>query len=492
MKRIGLAGIVLVMLGAGCTFAAPTTTTTLPQPERRVTTTVVPPSTTTAPQPSTTIRTPTPTTLAAIPQALPIVSDQWNWEQLVMTEHSGHARYDGSTLVFAGQPDVPSVEVRRGGQTVIKHVPPDDRNWIIRDVELGDDWVAVVEAEPVNSTDTSHLVVYDLVTANVVIEQTWDTSDGRSGSPRISLSGRYMALIDPLDDRACIDIYDLASQHRFERICGDTPVRTVEMDGYHFAFDSAEGDCISAWTGSLYGQGHDLAEHTNRKCWSNSPTGGDNVTVWFESKPLENSGIDTMIGLYRDNATVSLGKGLRGSAEVCWNRAYWIGGNGDIRMWDGGDVVKAIQVSEEGRFFDVSCNGPWVTYTAADGVYTANMFTASADDACSLVEQSDSRIEAELATALDAWVRTQFDDLPADLEVSVGAALGRDGWWIAGGSFSSHLEGAVFAWSPTGEISLVFSGNGDSEYDVRAAMLSSSPEVPPALLGCIDVAGRFS
>lgn len=57
------------------------------------------------------------------------------------------------------------------------------------------------------------------------------------------------------------------------------------------------------------------------------------------------------------------------------------------------------------------------------------------------------------------------------------------------GSFSGYLESAVFAWYPDGNIGVDWAGNADSVNDIRQSMLSVLPEAPPALLGCVAVAG---
>ena len=89
------------------------------------------------------------------------------------------------------------------------------------------------------------------------------------------------------------------------------------------------------------------------------------------------------------------------------------------------------------------------------------------------------------------YVRDRFEDLPSDLEVSAPDAVGSDGWWIGYGEFSSHLESAVFLWSPEGEVSLAWSGSADSEYEIREYMLSLYRYVPPELFACVDVTGHF-
>jgi hypothetical protein len=188
---------------------------------------------------------------------------------------------------------------------------------------------------------------------------------------------------------------------------------------------------------------------------------------------------------------VGLGRGDNGTLEVCWNQAYWLSGNNDVRMWDGGDEVRVIYEAGDDRAYELGCVGPWVTFRTMDAIYTANMFTQAATNACTDCTPASREQQEQLTDKLAAWVQGRFDDLPDDLDVSVDDAIGADGWWIAHGGFSSHLESAIFLWNPDGEISIAWSGNADSEYEIREYMLSVLPDAPAKLLGCIDLHGYF-
>lgn len=491
MKRIGLVASVISLLATGCSFAD-TTAPTLLAPEPGVTsTTATKTTTTTAPPSTTTTQSVTTTTLAPIPAALPIVSDPWEWEKLLEIEYTRNARYDSTYLVYQ-EPDDGSVIALRDGVTTLVHTPPTDEEWIVQDVELGDRWLAIAENTEATRADQTHLVVYDLLTGEVVFEEFGNEVEDQLSIPHMSLSGRYMALAQGQEaDPNCVAIYDLGIPLIVDEICGEGPVYTVELDGNFFSFETTGSGCRSAWTGTLYGRDHNLAEHTNRECWSNSPVGGDQITVWFETPPDGSGGIDTIIGATASGEPLGLGKGARGRAEVCWNRVFWSGGNRDIRMWDGGDTVATIHVAGGEGGGTVSCLGPWVTFATSEGIYTANMFTRSSLGACDVVEIADSGRTADLASTLGPWAQGQSDELPSDLTATVSDAVGSGGWWVGRGIFSDYLEGAIFAWSPDGEIAVAWSGSANSEYDLRQYMLSLLPDVPPALFGCVHVDGFF-
>ncbi len=238
----------------------------------------------------------------------------------------------------------------------------------------------------------------------------------------------------------------------------------------------------------MYGGGpsHGLAPHSNRACWSNSPATSGPITVWFESNPAGSSGNDILLGENRAGGTVGLGRGLRGTAEACWAHAVWIGANRDIEFWDGGDTVTTV--FSAGDAYGVGCVGPWVTVATADGIYASNMLTGSAVDACSTVEYADEGEAADLERTLLDWVHTNYTEVPSDVTTSV-SAIGLDGWWIGGGSFSDYLEAAIFVWYPSGNIGVAWAGSADSVNDIRQYMFSVLPEAPTALLGCVNVSG---
>ncbi len=212
--------------------------------------------------------------------------------------------------------------------------------------------------------------------------------------------------------------------------------------------------------------------------------------MWFENPP-NRIGIDTMIGEQADGTMVDLGRGDNGTLEVCWNRAYWLSGDNDVHMWDGGDTVEVIYEAGDDRAYQLGCVGPWVTFRTMDAIYTANMFTQAAADACAESTAASENQEEHLTDQLTAWVHERFDDLPNELDVSIGGAIGTDGWWIADGGFSSHLESAIFLWHPDGNISIAYSGTADTQYEIREYMLSALPDAPAQLLGCIDVHGYY-
>jgi len=481
-----------LLLIAGCSGeATPTTTrggaaTTTTVVETTTTTTTTPPTTTTVPASTTT------TTLTPIPDALPIVDDGWDWVELLPVTGATNVRYDGNYLVYSQLPDA-SVVAMRDGEVILKHTPPDDGDWIIQEVELGDHWLGVVDNTDTDPI-TSRVVVYDLATGETVVEEVVGGGSGPFGYPSIAMSGRYLAMNDGLPDSGCVDVYDLGiinaigEPGQLGRICQDDPVRSVEIDGGDVAFGSRSGECTTAWTGEVYGGGehHGLTAHTNRPCWSNSPAASGPITLWFESIPGGSRGNDTLLAENRAGETVSLGRGLRGTAEACWGRAVWVGGNNDVRFWDGGDTVRTV--FSAARSYDVGCVGPWATVTTADGIYAANMLTGSAIDSCSLVEHADKAEEADLEASLLEWVHTYHEDVPADVTASVGA-VGLDGWWMGIGSFSGYMESAVFVWYPDGNIGVAWAGSADSVNDIRQYMLSVLPEAPAALLGCVAVAG---
>lgn len=488
-SSIGPAAAALVLIAAACTSdTAPSTT----QPSAPVasTTTAAPPiaTTTTTPAATTTTTTiaPPTTTLARIPQALPIVADPWEWERLADIDHLDEVRYNGTYLVYE-DPDRGSIVATRDGEIVVQHEPVDDQEWFVQDAELGDRWLAIVENTEAAGPDRSRLVVYDLVAGAISYEEILTEEDGRLPIPHVSVSGRMMAIAATPPDLNCITILDLVSLQPYDEICAGAPVFFVEIDGPYLGLDTRQPGCSAAWTGALHERGNDLQEHTNRECWSNGPVGGDRISVWFESQPGQVD-IDQMIGEDRSGAIVNLGRGDNGTLEVCWNRAFWLSGDNDVRTWGGGSSVMTV-FDEEQNAYHLGCVGPWVTVATADAIYTANMFTGSGSDACSIVEDATPAEMDELATTLEAWVHDRFDDLPRDLQVSVGGAVGSAGWWVGRGGFSSHLESAVFAWDPDGDVQIAWSGNADSAYDIRQYMLSNLREAPAALLGCIDVTG---
>jgi hypothetical protein len=484
---LGLLAMTLVLIAAACTGdSAPPSTQAIRTAAS--TSTTVPATTTTTATPTTTIA-PTTTTQARIPAALPIVAEPWEWEKLADVDHLDEVRYNGTYLVYE-DPDLGSIVATRGGEIVVRHEPIDDQEWIIQDAELGDRWLAIVENTEAAGADRSRLVVYDLAVGAVSYEEILEEEEGVLSIPHISVSGRTMAIAGTPPNLNCIAILDLVSHQPFDEICTEAPVFFVEIDGPYFGFDTRQPGCSTAWTGALYREDNDLREHTNRECWSNGPVGGDRIAVWFESRPGR-GGIDLMLGDGQSGEIVNLGRGDNGTAEVCWNRAFWLSGDNDVRTWDGDSNVRTV-FDEEQRAFLLGCVGPWVTFATADAIYTANMFTGSGRDACSIVEPAGAETSAELAATLETWVHDRFDDLPQDLEVSVGGAVGSDGWWVGGGGFSSHLEGAVFSWGPDGDIQVAWSGNADSAYEIRQYMLSILPEAPPALLGCVDIDGYVS
>jgi hypothetical protein len=489
VKRFWLYLVAVVALAGGCSSSETTPTTTSAAPGADSTTTSAEVTTSTPPPTTTTTTTAavTTTTLASRPEALQLVSDIWDWQQLLQAEIPHEIRYDGTYLVYTYEWEQPLVVVR-DGTVVLEHESPDDSEWIIQDTELGSHWLAVVENTEGAGPDAAHVVVYDLFNGETVFEEFYRESEGRLSIPAISVSGRYLAIAPQLESANCFDVYDLVAGFRYEEICADSSIFYVELDAAAFAFDTYTPDCRAAWTGTLYGQDHNLATHANRECWSSSPASSGEFSAWFEHPP-QTIGIDTMIGLDTAGNMVGLSKGDNGTLEVCWNRAYWLSGDNDVRTWDGGGEVRTIYEAGDDRAYELGCVGPWVTFRTMDAIYTANMFTQSDAAACDVVEIADAPMEAELAETLTTWVHGRFDDLPEDLEVSVSDGVGRDGWWVARGGFSDRLEGAVFAWNPDGDISLAWSGTADSEYEIREHMLSILPEAPGAILGCVDVSG---
>lgn len=492
MKRFVLIVLGVVVVASGCSFTetSPTTTAAAPVVES---TTTSPAVTTTAPQATTTTgaATTTTTTLARIPEALPIVNEPWEWTRVHDVEWAQEARFDGTYLAYGDHIDG-AVSVRKDGQTILRHLPRDGQDWLVQDIELGDHWLAVVAntSELAATPIQSHAIVYDVETAQVIFEEFWDSAEGTVRLPEVSLSGGYMAFVDPLLEPACITLLYLDGMTEFGRICADAPVVNVDLEGSYVTFDTSDDGCRSVWSAHLWRRDHDLIEHGNRECWSNSPVGGANTVAWFETPPEGGVGGSLIIGEHGDNGMVVLGRGAPGRAETCWNRTYWNGGNGDIREWDGGDTVSTIHIADETSGFGVSCVGPWVSFSTADGIYVANMFSQSSGDACSLVAAASPSTSFGLAASLKTWVHDQYDEPPADLVVTIGSVIHLDGWWVGRGSFSSHLESAVFLWSPDGGISVAWSGSADSEYELREYMLAIHPEAPGALFGCVDVSGH--
>jgi hypothetical protein len=428
----------------------------------------------------------TTTTLARIPEALPIVAEPWEWEKL-LDETVHYPRYNGRYFAYE-ETIYGDVVVVGNDREVLRHRPLDDQRWILQDIELGDHWLAIASIVGPFGTSLSRLTVYDLETGQSVVDEFWTSADGDIGSPRISVSGSYMALVDPLPTATCLDVVDLRNGTTFDTICADDRITGVELEGMSVAFSTETEACRSAMTGSLFDQDHDLVERSNRTCWSNSPASGGHLAAWFESPP-EEVGIDTMIGVSADNTLVGLGKGDNGTAEICWNHAVWLSGSNDVRSWDGSGEIRTIYENGDTPAYELGCVGPWVTFQTSDGVYTTNMLTQSGAAACDAGVTATHHQTVDLAASLTTWVHDRFDDLPEELEVSVAEVVGLDGWWVGHGEFSSHLEGAIFAWSPDSDISVAWSGNADSEYDVRSYMLDANPEVPAALLGCVDVSG---
>lgn len=486
MRRFWLFSVAVATLAGGCSFGETTPTTTSAAPVAGSTTTSTE-VTTSAPSSITTTAAVTTTTHASLPEALPIVSDEWGWRQLLQTENPNDIRYDGTYLAYTYEWDQPLV-VLRDGTVVLEHQSPDDSEWINQDVELGSHWLGIVENTEGTGPDVAHVVVYDLLNGAIAFEEFYRESEGRLTIPGISISGKYLAIAPRLETSNCFDVYDLRGGSRFEEICADSNIFSVELDAAAFAFDTHSPHCGTVWTGTLYGLDHNLATHANRECWSSSPASSGEFSAWFEHPP-DTIGIDTMIGLNTSGQMVGLGKGDNGTLEICWNRAYWLSGDNDVRTWDGGGEVHTIYEAGEDRAWELGCVGPWVTLRTADAIYTANLFTQSEATACDVVEPANASIEAMLAETLTTWVHGRFDDLPEDLEVSVSGGVGSDGWWVGRGGFSSRLEGAVFAWSPEGDISIAWSGNADSEYEIREYMLSILPEAPGAVFGCVDVSG---
>jgi hypothetical protein len=446
------------------------------------------------PPPSTTVTTTTPpattTTLARLPETLPLVADEWEWKELLRADIPSEVRFDGDYLAYTfgwGNPLV----VTRDASNVLEHRPLDESEWIIQDVELGNHWLAVVDNTEFEEPNLARLVVYDLRNGDVVFEELNEASDGRLSLPAISISGTYMAIAPRLEETACVRILDLRSGRQVDEVCGESSVFHVELDANAIAFETFTPDCQRAWIGTLYGMDHNLEERFNRECWSNGPASSGEFSVWFENPP-EQMGIDTMIGLSRDGELVGLGKGDNGTLEICWNRAFWLSGDNDVRMWDGGEQVYTIYEAGDDRAYELGCVGPWVTFRTMDAIYTVNHLTQSAVDACDVVESADATQEEALTAALENYVGDRFDEMPEDLEVGVGGVVGQDGWWVGHGGFSSHLESAVFVWGPDGEVGLAWSGFADSEYEIREYMLSILPEVPRAILGCVNVDGFYS
>jgi hypothetical protein len=490
---IGLASLAPVLLIAGCSGAAAPATTragagaTTAAVTSTTTTTTAPPTTTTPSTPTTS------TTLAPVPDALPIVDDGWDWVELLPVAGAGNVRYDGTYLVYR-EPDGGSVLVTENGRTILEHTPPDGREWIVQDVELGDHWVGILsntETDP----RTAQVVVYDLATGETVVDERSGDAGGPFSLPSIAISGRYLAMNDGGPESGCVDVYDLGivgangDVIRIGRICQDDPVQSIEMDGGDVAFAAHAGACTTVWTGQVYGGGehHGLTAHTNRACWSNAPAASSPITLWFESAPQSSSGIDTLLGENPAGATVSLGKGVRGTAEACWGRAVWVGANGDVRFWDGGDAVHTIFSAAPAA--SLGCVGPWATVATGDAIYATNLLTGTAIDACSVVATAGRAQVTDLEAALLEWVHAYHEEAPADLEASVGGAVGQDGWWLGAGSFSDYFESAVFVWYPDGNVGVAWAGSADSVYDLRQYMFSVLPEAPPAVLGCVDVAG---
>ena len=410
----------------------------------------------------------------------------WEWARLLEVENPRNVRYDGTYLAYTSEWGKPLVVVTDSA-VIMEHRPVDDSEWIIQDVELGDHCLAVVENTELAAPDLSRLVVYDLRTGDVQLERTYEEVEGRLRIPNVSISGRYMALSDdPATE--CITTIDLEHGHSIDKICADHPVRSVELDSLALAFDTHQDGCLSAWSKALYRPTAEAAEYFNRECWSNHPVTSGDLVAWFES-PEGSSGVDTLIGETGAGSRSVLGRGSRNSAEACWNRVFWNGGNRDVRLWDGSDSVVTIYEAAWDWVGQVNCVGPWITITDADGILVANSLTQSPSPACAVVDNADRAQQDLLAESLLEWVADQFDDLPDDLDVSVGGVIGLDGWWVGHGGFSSHLEGAVFAWNPAGDIRVAWSGSADSTYEIRSYMLTTLPDVPPALLGCVDVDG---
>ena len=444
-----------------------------------------------APPPPTTETTQaTTTTLPRLPEALTLTSDDWEWQPIAATSGLGEVRFDGTHLAFAVGRGEPVRVLDDQGALVIEHRPLDDREWIVQDVELGDRWLAVVENTEGRGLDHSRLVVYDLSAGAVAMDEVIEQTGDLLWIPWISLSGSYMAVAGQMDNPGCVTIHDLRAGIAIDDICAAGNVFSVEIEANSLAFEAKEPECRTAWTGTLYGPDHNLVSHSNRACWSGSPATGGGLTVWFESPP-DQIGIDTMIGVDRNGRTVGLGRGDNGTLEICWGRAYWVTGDKDVRMWDGGDAVHTIYEAGDDQAFHLGCVGPWVTFRTMDAVYSANMFTESPAGACEVCYQASVDREDRMADELLAWVHDRFEDLPADLEASVSGAIGADEWWVAHGGFSSHLEGAIFLWDPDGNISLAWSGSAASEYEIREYMLTTLPEAPPAMLGCVDLDGYY-
>ena len=492
MRSVAIWTVIALMVAA-CTLSEPATIDSSIQ-QSVVSTTEGESNTSTSTGPTSTAAASGPpsatvTTLAQLPDALPIVVEEWGWAHLVEAEIPDEVRYDGTYLAYTygwGNPLV----VMSDGVIVLEHQTLDDKAWIIQDVELGDHWLGVVENTEGQAPDRSRLVVYDVRTGDIAVERVIEQSGQRLTLPAISISWRLMAVASSSEDADCFEVYDLAIGYVTDKICGDSEILGVELDANAFAFDTLTTDCTTVWTGTVYGFNHDLTSHANRECWSSSPGTSGEFTVWFENPP-NRIGIDTMIGEQADGTMVGLGTGDNGTLEVCWNRAYWLSGDNDVRMWDGGDTVQVIYEAGYDRAYQLGCVGPWVTFRTMDAIYTANMVTQAATDPCAQDTPASREQETKMSDELTAWVHERFDDPREELNVSVSGPIGADGWWIADVELSNSLESAIFLWHPDGNISIAFSGTADTEYEIREYMLSALPDAPAQLLGCIDVHGYY-
>jgi len=429
----------------------------------------------------------TTTTLAPLPATLPITVDEWEWQRIALSGFPGDARYNGTYLAYE-TPGGGPVIATNDWSVVLEHERLDESEWIVQDIELGDHWLAIVENTEGAGSDQGRLVVYDLRTGDVALERLYAESDGWFSLPSISISGLYVASTEA-ENPNCITVDNLEHDYQVDEICVDDPVLDVELDGLSLAYETRDDECRSSWTTDLY-RPEATTELVNRECWSNAPASGEGLAVWFES-PVSSSGIDTILGLSETGDMVGLGQGARGFAEICWGTAFWRGGNRDIRMWDGGDSVATIIEADSEWLGVVSCVGPWITVADPDGILIANSLTQSPAAACDVCDQPDSAREAQMADGLAVWVHDRFEELPAELEASVSDVVGQDGWWIGHGGFSSHLEGALFVWDPNGNITIAWSGSADSEYDIREYMISTLPDAPAAMLGCVDLDGYY-